>query len=202
MEIKKHNLGRYVVPNDTKNGVCLEIGANVGSFTEKYSSHFKLIHYYEPISECFNIVQEKLKSKNHIVGFNLAGYNSSNEYLKLVLHKSRKSGSTALKTNILNEEWSNEILEKVKTISLDDMIKNMGVNEIDYCKSDCETSEYYIFLNMNLSNIRYIGIEIHHQLGKNRWEELINYLLKTHECVSNDTNYQEGKNKEFLFKRR
>lgn len=34
MHIKNYNLGNYIVPDDTKGGVCLEIGANVGSFTK------------------------------------------------------------------------------------------------------------------------------------------------------------------------
>ncbi len=29
MHIRNYNLGNYTVPDDTKGGVCLEIGANV-----------------------------------------------------------------------------------------------------------------------------------------------------------------------------
>jgi FkbM family methyltransferase len=202
MKIRNYNLGKYIVPEETKNGVCLEIGANVGSFTEKYASHFKLIHFYEPITDCYNIVKDKTQSKKHIVGFNLAGYNESGQYKDLILHKNEDSGSTALKTEILNHEWENELAQKVKTISLKDMIKNLNVNEIDYCKSDCETSEYHIFINSDLTKIKYLALELHHQIGIKKWNELLNYISKTHNLINGDCTYAQGINRELLFKRR
>ena len=201
VRIRPNNLGNYIVPNDTKNGVCLEIGGNVGSFTEKYKNHFSKIHYYEPLIECYELIQSKIDLP-HVTGFNLAGYKTSNEELDMVLHANKDSGSTGLKTDSLNEDWSDKLYQKVTTISLEDMIYQLGVNEIDYCKSDCETGEYYLFLGKDLSKIKYIGLECHHQMGKTKWDELINYLTETHDLISNNKTHQKGKNKDLFFKRR
>lgn len=183
MHIRNYNLGNYIVPDDTKGGVCLEIGANVGSFTKKYQNHFSKLHYYEPLIECFNIIQSNINSEN-IQGFNLAGFSKSGEILDMVLHKNKDSGSTGLKTDALNNEWGEEIYQKIETISLEDMIKNLETDQIDYCKSDCETAEYYIFLGKDLTSINYLGLEMHHQMGIKKWNELINHINITHKLIS------------------
>lgn len=200
MRIKSHNLGNYTVPNDTKNGVCLEIGANVGSFTEKYKNHFKKIHYYEPLTECYELIQSKINLP-HITGFNLAGYKTSNEELDMVLHNSKDSGSTGLKTDSLNDHWSTKSYQKVTTISLEDMISKLKVKQIDYCKSDCETGEYYLFMGKDLSKIKYLGLECHFQMGKEKWDELINHITKTHKLVSKSGTYSH-KNQDLFFERK
>lgn len=199
MKIKEHNLGNYIVPQETKNGVCLEIGANVGSFTTKWANHFEKIYFYEPLSECFNIVQNKTKQFKNVYGYRLAGYKESGIEKKMILHKSEFSGSSGLESDTLNEDWV-ETIETVTTISLVDMIDKMNVKTIDYCKSDCETSEYHIFMNQDLSLIKYLGIEIHAQMGKERWNELISYIENTHNLISGNRIWSSTRNSEFLFK--
>lgn len=202
MNIRKHNLGNYIVPNETSAGVCLEIGANVGSFTEKYANHFSVIHYYEPLTECFNLIKEKVQRFNHIQGYNLAGYSTSGETLAMVLHHNRDSGSTGLKTDSLNEEWTDEIVQKIPTISLKDMISKFSSTEIDFCKSDCETGEYHIFINSDITPINYLALEMHHQMGVEKWNTLLEYLEQTHELISGDRSHTPGSNKDLLFKRK
>jgi FkbM family methyltransferase len=202
MIIRDHNLGHYIVPDETSGGICLEIGANVGSFTEKYANHFSVIHYYEPLTECFNLIKEKLQRFNHIKGYNLAGYNTSGETLAMVLHHNRDSGSTGLKTDSLNKDWTDDIVQKVSTISLKDMLSKFSSSEIDFCKSDCETGEYYIFMNSDVTPINYLALEMHCQIGVEKWNALLEYLEQTHELISGDRNHTPGLNKDLLFKRR
>ena len=120
----------------------------------------------------------------------------------MVLHANKDSGSTGLKTDSLNKDWSEESYQKVTTISLEDMINQLGVDEIDYCKSDCETGEYYIFMNKDLSSIKYLGLELHSQMGDKKWFDLIDYISKTHELISGDTTYDPKSNKDLFFKRK
>jgi len=201
MNIRNYNLGNYIVPDEVKNGICLEIGANVGSFTEKYQNYFSKIHYYEPLKECFSLIQSKINLP-HIVGFNLAGYKTTGDMLEMVLHHNEDSGSTGLKTDSLNSEWGDNIIQYVKTISLKDMISNLGVDTIDYCKSDCETSEYYIFMDEDISNIKYLALEMHHQMGEEKWNRLLKHILKTHDLISGNSTHQPGSNKDLFFKRK
>lgn len=200
MNIRAYNLGKYVIPTDVNGGVCLEIGANVGSFFEKNANVFSKIHYYEPITKCYNICKDKSDKHNHITGYNLAGYSSSDLELELRLHGNKDSGSTALNTSILNKDWTETVIQKVKTISLEDMIKKLKVSVIDYCKSDCETSEYHIFLNKDLRNIRYIAMELHNQMGIDRWNQILQHIGNTHHLVSGNTDFNTGYNRDLLFK--
>jgi hypothetical protein len=46
----KNNLGNYIVPDDTKNGIAVDIGCNNGCFLEKYKDqdlNFKLGFHQE-----------------------------------------------------------------------------------------------------------------------------------------------------------
>jgi len=43
LNINLENLGNYIIPEETKNGICIDIGSNVGSFLKKYVNFFKTI---------------------------------------------------------------------------------------------------------------------------------------------------------------
>lgn len=184
IQIRKHNLGTYVVPEDTIGGNCIDIGCNVGGFIKRYANHFKRIDYYEPIKRCFNICQNFSINHNHITGYNLAAWSESNKNLNVLEHLNKDSGSSAIESNLLDYGWAGKnIIQKIKTISLEDILSRFD-EDIDYCKCDCENSEYFIFLNKDISRIKYIGLELHGQMGKDKQQELLNHMLKTHKIVS------------------
>tara|TARA_R110000868_G_scaffold315517_1_gene576390 strand:+ start:390 stop:1022 length:633 start_codon:yes stop_codon:yes gene_type:complete len=206
--IQQNNLGNYIVPEELRGGVCLDIGANVGSFTCKYKDFFGLLHYYEPITDCFNVIKEKLEVSNNpltnVVGFNKACYSTSGQELEILLHINNDSGSSAIKTNLTeqHEEWKDgAVIQKVSTVSLEDVIKEIG-GDIDYCKCDCETSEYYIFMDKDLSSINYIGMEIHWQMGQEYQLNLFKHFSKTHRFVMGHGGYTYGINREILLQRK
>jgi len=71
---------------------------------------------------------------------------------------------------------------------------------------DCETSEYNFLMNKDLSNIKYMAIEIHWQMGEKNWYKLIHYILNyfNHKTPSNNPtgsslSYSVGRNKELFF---
>jgi len=202
VQIKKHTLVNYYVPKDTINGNCVDIGCNVGGFIKKYANHFKRIDYYEPIKECFDMCQNFSINHKHITGYNLAAWGESNKELNILEHKNKDSGSSAIESNILNEEWAEKnTIQKVNTISLEDILSRFD-EDIDYCKCDCETSEYFIFLNKDISRIKYIGLEIHWQMGKDKQEELLEHMFKTHKLVSGKSPLLSGGNEEILLERK
>lgn len=201
INISKHNLGSYIVPYDTAGGVCIDIGCNVGSFLQKYVHHFKKIYYYEPITECYKICNNFSKAYNHIHGSNLAVWSDSNKSLNILAHYNNDSGSSAIECEILNTEWEQrKIIQIVDTISLEDILLQIG-SDIDYCKCDCENSEYFIFLNKDITKIKYIGMEIHWQMGEKKQNELIKHILQTHDLIYGDRNFTNY-NREILFKRK
>ena len=202
--IRQDNLGNYTVPEELRGGVCLEIGANVGSFTDKYKDFFGLIHYYEPITDCYNATKNRLNGAKNIVGFNKACYDKSGEELEILLHLNNDSGSSAIKTDLTkdHEEWRHgNVIQKASTISLEDAIEAIG-GSVDYCKCDCETSEYYIFMGKDLSAINYIGMEVHWQMGEQRQHELLKHISNTHRFVVGHAGYVYGINREILLQRK
>jgi|GEM_PF-2442177 len=200
MIIREYNLGRYVVPKDARNGICIDIGANVGSFINKYASFFKLIHYYEPLEQCFRICQNLPYS--NLVGFNEAVYHTSDERLPMILHANHDSGSSALSTDAVNSNWSkNDVINFVDTVDLARVLERAG-GSVDYMKIDCETSEYHFLINKDLTPIKHIGIELSWQYGQERHSELVEHILKTHDHVTGNINWYYDKNTEALFTRK
>lgn len=197
VNIPNYNLGNYQVPETCLKDTCVDIGANIGDFVTSQVSKFKLIHFYEPYSPCFNIVKEKISKYNNVVGWEEAVYKTDNEKVSLVAHCNYDAGSNAIKTDLLNNDWKEEIQNQIITVSLPTILKRIG-GHINYLKVDCETSEYYLFMNQDLSNIDYIGIEIHSQMGKQRYDELLTYINKTH-ITTDDFSWEKEKNKECNF---
>jgi len=202
VNIRKMNLGRYLVPEEVKGGVCVDIGANVGSFTEKYKDYFSLINFYEPFIGCYNVCFEKFKNNKNIIGYNEAVYSEKTTHY-LVRHENKDSGSSALNTEVVkNTGWNpEEVIQEVRCVDLETVLKRVG-GEIDFLKCDCETSEYFIFKNKDLSKINFLAIELHCQLGPEKFSELTSYIRKTHDLIYGSDSHTHGKNSECMYRRR
>lgn len=200
--INQYNLGNYHIPSDSKGGTCIEIGANVGSFFSKHSNHFSVIHYYEPVKECFDICKKKSDKLNNVTGWNLAGYHTSNLQINLINHKQRMAGSIAVE-DLNNGDWlKDEIVATPYTISLEDIVNQFESKSIDYIKLDCENSEYHILLNKDLTPFKYIAIELHWQMGEDKWYQLLNHIKLTHNLVYGDSKWSVEQNKDLFFQRK
>lgn len=181
MIINENNLGHYVIPKEVFGGVCVDIGANVGGFLKTNHEVFKIIHAYEPIK----ILADKIQNYNllNVIIYNEAVADNFGE-TDIILHKNNESGSSSLKKTIENvillNDWSQKTINAVKTINLEEVIERTKTNIIDYMKVDCENSEYLIFMNKDLSKIKYIAIELHNQMGKENWDNLKNWVSLTH----------------------
>jgi len=195
INISEYNLGEYSIPIDCQKDVCVDIGANVGSFTLEQAQSFKVVHFYEPFEPCFNIVKDKTKTLGNVTGWKEAVYLQDNASLLLMSHFNHDSGSIGLKTSCLNEHWVKEI-GITTTVSLPTVLRRVG-GRINYLKVDCETSEYYFLILQDLSNIDYIGIELHWQMGVKKYNNLIYHITKTHDIIGNFFWEQEA-NKEVL----
>lgn len=195
------NLGHYFVPDCIKGGICVDIGGNTGCFSLKYATFFKTIHTYEPQSECFEIIKNRIKEYTNISLFREAVFSESNKIVELISHANHDSGSVGLKSECLNNDWkSSDVVDSnVRTVSLDDVLLRIG-GYIDYMKIDCETSEYNFLMNKDLSKINYLGIELHWQMGKQKWDELIQHILTYFTLYSHsDLSHTYETNKEVLF---
>ena len=200
-QIHSQHLGNYFVPDNIKNGVCVDIGGNTGQFSIKYKDFFKTVHIYEPQKECYEIIAKNIINYTNISVFNEAVWHSSNEHVELLSHHSLDSGSVAVNSNIINiPEWTSSVVDtQCKTIDLIDIINRIG-GYVDYMKIDCETSEYYLLFDKDLSHIKYIGIELHWQMGKENFDKLVNHILKYFNNTLNcNLEYPNGYNIEVFF---
>jgi FkbM family methyltransferase len=202
LEIRNYNLGNYIVPEEVHNKVCVDIGANVGSFLTQHGHKFKTVQFYEPYTPCYNICVGL--GLSNTTGYREAVYHTSGISLNLLGHRNMDSGSTALQSEITTEYhgWSPDsenVVEKVKTVDLKTVLKRAG-GFVDYMKIDCETGEYDFLMNKDLSAINYIAIEVHIHLEPQKWNELINHISKTHKVVDGVTHYPTNhENSEILF---
>jgi len=201
-----NNIGNYVVPEECMGGICVDIGGNTGVFSLTYKDFFSKIHIYEPQTECNKIIRDRISGSHNLSLFNEAVFSESGHVLSMISHSNLDSGSVALNVenisnNLLSTGWTNNIVDiKVNTISLEDVLERIG-GHIDYLKIDCETSEYNFLMNKELKNIKYIGIELHCQLGYDKYNELLNYILKYFDIVEPfDPSYNASLHKEVLFK--
>lgn len=207
MNINHNNLGRYEVPKDTKGGICLEIGANVGNFFNTYKDHFRIIHYYEGVEDTFNIAQQKSEDQEHITGFREAAHSCDGKCLDIVIHTNNESGSCSVLDESRNRmsDWTDEVVSQATSVSmetvLDRLLTESGATEVDYMKIDCECCEYEFMMNNDLSKFKYIGMELHSQPGQEKYMELLQHIQKTHD-IQGDATYRPYLNAEILCVRR
>jgi FkbM family methyltransferase len=194
------NLGNYIVPDETKNGVCIDVGCNLGDFTNKYINHFNKIYFIEPQSDLFRNLVFRFKHMNNVVGFNNAVWSDSNLQVELLQHPNNDHGSVAVNGDYINNDWTENVVNTVETISLEDLLNQINEKEIDYLKIDCETSEYPFLIGKDLTMFKYIGMEIHSQMGIQKHTELLNWVKQTHDLINGNDSFTPNTNKEILFK--
>lgn len=194
----KYNLGNYIIPSDTKNGIAVDIGSNNGCFLNAFKDHFSKIDGYEANFFLVEKLKERFNGSDNINIYNKAVSFEDNRVLKLLAHKySNDNGSSSIEKNTHDQDWEEFICE-VESISLESILKKCN-NKIDYMKIDCETSEYEFLINKDLSNIKYIAIELHCQLGIEKYTELYEWICKTH-IANQNVRFNYGSHQEILFK--
>ena len=200
VNVRDYNLSSYLVPEELKGGKCVDIGANVGCFTDKYKDFFSIIHYYEPFTACYEKCSSKLKDAANVTGYNEGVFSEpSTQYL--VRHENNDSGSSAVKSELINFEFNpKDVLQEIKCVDFDTILKRIG-GKIDYLKCDCETSEYWLLMKHDLSVINYIAIELHWQMGIEKFTALTDHIKKTHELLPGNTDqFTVGRNTECVYR--
>lgn len=199
---KYDNYGRYIIPHfiNYDSIIAVDIGSHIGGFIDRYHNSFDLIHYYEMNPFAFKIIQNNHSNKSHIIGFNEAVSDYVGE-ADILYHPNDDAGSLCIDNpNQEVKEWGSKIAT-TQTITLDTVLERVG-GKIHFLKMDCETSEYAILMNQDLSNIHYLSMELHHQLGIENWNQLVSHILKYFDFYGplySNLNYQNGLNKELNF---
>jgi FkbM family methyltransferase len=181
-------------------GTCVDVGANVGAFAIRYGNNFNTVFCIEPALGNTSYIEKKIREMN-ISNINIlrrAVANSNDEIIKLrpLMYGEKNNwdnigslGNLSTQVVSINNTagWhDNDIFEEVKSISLEgifEILSDKNIQTIDLLKVDCEGSEYDFLFNKDLSKVKILVAEIHHFLDKEKIENLINHICKTHDIL-------------------
>ena len=177
---KSPRLGKYLIPESVKNKIAVNLGSNHCQFEIAHASKFEKIFFFEA---CYNnflkgVARVYGRGLKNCFGFNLAASNKTGELLKIYSHSSGDCGSN---TTIAHDGVNKEDYHYVMSISLEDILKLIGVERINYLKIDIEGGEFSVLMEADLSKIDCVAIEIHSLLGEEKMTMIRNKLLETHE---------------------
>jgi len=161
----------------TDNHVLIDLGGNMGTLAIYLALKYPnlKIYSYEADPENFAIYQENIKLNNlqdheNLKAFNLAVTKDGKD---VYIQRAYQSGANKISsTNNSTKEF-----DIVKSITLDDIIKNHNIKSIKYLKVDIEGSEFdVIYASESFKNIpiEYYGGEVHGTLQENT--DLIQYI--------------------------
>ncbi len=155
----------YVPPGFeiNRSDLVLDIGAHIGFFSVFAALRAKEGHVYsfEPAPANFEMLQEniRLNGIKNITPINKAISQKGGTREFIIYPNSISTGAHSF---AYSENRNLKIT--VQTISLDEFVKNHGIQKIDFLKMDCEEAEYEILFNSShetLSMINKISMEYH-----------------------------------------
>lgn len=120
--------------------IVFDVGANVGQSCILYSQKFKSSNIYsiEPVLSTFNQLKVNTKNISRANCINVALGNFKGE---LEIELQEKSTLNSLSESRKSDYLPNKVLEKIKVETLDNIIIDKGINEIDFLKIDTEGYE-------------------------------------------------------------
>lgn len=151
---------------DLKNcNIIVDLGSSIGIFTSyviKKNPNVRSI-CVEMNPKFYNICNKTFEWNKNITCINAAIYKNSKE---TIVMKSERSDFCSLGSTISDDVYGDKIYSaEVKTISLQDIVKEFNINKIDFLKVDIEGYEYELFENIDdefiLNKIGNIFLEFH-----------------------------------------
>lgn len=147
-EIFQRNIYVPYIPREKKDTVCLDIGGNVGFASYFFARHFEKVYALEP-SRTHQIAFGNMLVHADIKNVTLLPYALSNKNGKeTFFHNQNKTSYTLEK--ILADGTGKE---EVETITIDALVKKLGIKKIDFMKLDIEGSEGLVLTSEGFKNI-------------------------------------------------
>ena len=137
-----------------KDPVIIEAGACDGEDTVIMSNMFPngMIYSFEPVPALYQKALRKVKNKKNVKLYNMAlSDNNGEQIMNVAFEYGINCGSSSLLNPKLHLEYYKRITfdEKinVKTVILDDFVKNENINKIDYMWLDMQGYESIVLKN-------------------------------------------------------
>lgn len=168
--------------NFSSDSLVFDVGAYIGSFTEKLSNKFDCkVYCFEPKLEYFDYLSKKFKNNRNIKIFNFALSN----FTGTAMISSIGAGSSMV------HRQENTDLEKIKVKSIYEFLKEENIEKIDLLYLNIEGSEYNLLDEILKKNIQkkilHFQIQFHNFVdnSKIKRKTIRNILKKTHTCKFN-----------------
>lgn len=150
-----------------RDGVVLDLGANIGLFSAYASALAKKVYSVEP-TRSHQDVFETLVKDNEFKNVTLIKGAIAPESGEMDFYESR--GNSTMNSLFDYGPGSDKCSYKVQAYSLEDLLDKTGESTIDFIKMDIEGSEKYLYNSPNffrqLIIVKAIFIEIHEVDGK------------------------------------
>jgi FkbM family methyltransferase len=163
--------------NFCKGDIAIDIGANVGIVSIYLAKKYPEIKVYsfEPSKISYQLLIKNIQANNikNIQAYNLAVEKESDK--KVNFHYIPEMPGAS---GIYSQGGT---IEKVTTISLDDILIKNRIQKVKFLKIDCEGSEFGIIYKskkFNHKSIEHLSIEIHGHLNYQRKESLLEYIFE------------------------
>lgn len=149
-------------------GIVIDVGANVGGYTVRACRQADLVVAIEPQLKAFEILRKNVEQnccKNNVV---LVRKGISDEKGKSILKVPKRkdvifSGEAHIDKRVENvNKKITYVDEEIELEPLDDIVKSLGIEKVDFLKIDIEGYEGAAFKGIlnTLKNTKYLMIEI------------------------------------------
>jgi len=162
----------HFLPIESKDTV-VDIGANVGVFSMFAAciTHGK-VYAYEPFSDNFELLSQNIRVNNlhNIIAYNIAVSDKAGSEKLLI---SKISSGHHLSDHNITEELEHYV--EVPTTTLQSIMDDNNLENIDFLKLDCEGSEGAILSSTPkdyLKRLRKIAIEFHDNVSQLKHDEI------------------------------
>ena len=125
--------------DNIKDGICVDVGGNIGLWTQFAAPHAKHVYTLEPSEDHYNTILYMLKH-NGIENVTVLPNALSHENSKVDLYHSQNVTAHSLYHGMDNAGSS----EKVEAITFDKLVEKLGIKHINFCKLDPEGAEFAI----------------------------------------------------------
>lgn len=161
----------------------IDIGANAGYFSLFMFERFPGVSVfgYEPIPANYALLKQYHQQFQHL-DWSISNTAVAGEPGTLQLHYEGPDQFTTAASMFASAKGTQLI--EVPATTLQDIIANNGLKQIDFLKLDCEGAEYDILYGLNpgqLSRIEHIAIETHHGVKPMQSQEALNVYLQEHD---------------------
>ena len=152
----------YFVPDDCK--TVLDLGANIGAFTLYAACCRKAQHVYafEPVAGTFDILQQNILA-NRVANVTLFHKGIAGQSGTRKMHL----GVTSQHSSMIyrgSSKYESGVTEEVEVVSLEQLLDDLAVDQVDMAKMDCEGGEVEVILAASddtLRRIKHLSIEYH-----------------------------------------